>query len=273
LLSSVEVLPEQHGQLATLLHLPGALQLMSVRRGQHRRRCRSSFLSGTAGSEAAYRLPKESAAAFPALLRELGPGGAGATLGVAGYGLSEATLEQVFLRVSEAAGAAANAAAAGEEGRGTNGTLGRKKGDAAAAAPPPRDEFLLVHVPRSSYLKVRLAAVPVEGNHLPFLPLAGGLAWDPVGCSQKPGVHVCCRAFRVASQAASPPPTHTRPQGFRLWCQQLRALLAKRALCAVRDWWAAGVQVAVPALLVLLALWSNQLSAALPQQPPLPLDR
>jgi hypothetical protein len=33
------------------------------------------------------------------------------------------------------------------------------------------------------------------------------------------------------------------------------------------------VQVAVPALLVLLALWSNQLSAALPQQPPLPLDR
>jgi hypothetical protein len=31
--------------------------------------------------------------------------------------------------------------------------------------------------------------------------------------------------------------------------------------------------VAVPVLLVLLALWGNRISAALPQQPSLPLDR
>lgn len=32
-------------------------------------------------------------------------------------------------------------------------------------------------------------------------------------------------------------------QGWALWRQQLRALLAKRALCALRDAWAALVQV------------------------------
>ena len=112
-------------------------------------------------------------------------------------------------------------------------------------------------------------------------------------------------------------------QGWALWRQQLRALLAKRALCALRDAWAALVQVgsacpaaccaqavaaanqghlnvaahgtymplpsltkehllhslpaplqvAVPVLLVLLALWGGRASAAFPQQPPLLLDR
>lgn len=35
----------------------------------------------------------------------------------------------------------------------------------------------------------------------------------------------------------------------------------------------ASPQVAVPVLLVLLALWGGRASASLPQQPPLPLDR
>ena len=78
-------------------------------------------------------------------------------------------------------------------------------------------------------------------------------------------------------QPAAPQPCRRcprpRPQGWALWRQQVRALLVKRALCAARDWWAAAVQVAVPVALVALALWGNRVSAALPQQPPLPLDR
>lgn len=81
----------------------------------------------------------------------------------------------------------------------------------------------------------------------------------PRPLAQLPKIHMCLLASGV--------------QGWRLWLQQLRALLAKRALCAARDGWAALVQVAVPVLLVLLALWTNHISAALPQQPPLALDR
>ena len=82
------------------------------------------------------------------------------------------------------------------------------------------------------------------------------------------------RPLRNAAHLATPPTLPLAPlQGWALWRQQLRALLAKRALCAARDRWAALVQVAVPVALVFLALWSNQLSTALPQQPPLALDR
>lgn len=90
-------------------------------------------------------------------------------------------------------------------------------------------------------------------------------------------VHMCCG--RTGGQAPSPP--HHQPaflslpllQGCTLWRQQVYALLCKRALCAARDAWAALVQVAVPVLLVLLALWGNHVSTAFPQQPALPLDR
>ncbi|KAL4853959.1 ATP-binding cassette sub-family A member 3 [Chlorella vulgaris] len=187
-------------------------------------------LLAASGSEAVYRLPKESAATFPPLLRALeqergGGGGGGHGLGLAGYGLSETTLEEVFLRVSESAAAdvaaaaarAAAAAAALAAAADGGGGGGAKEGGLEAGGEGQereQDESEVTSLPRQYYLK-----------------------------------------------------------GWRLWLQQLRALLAKRALCAARDGWAALVQVAVPVLLVLLALWTNHISAALPQQPPLALDR
>ena len=135
----------------------------------------------TAGSEAAYRLTKEAAHAFPSLLRAL------QAAGQASYGLSETTLEDVFLRVSEAA-EAGSGGAAGSGGGGGGGATGdalaaaggaaATAGGAAAAAhvggaaagtqeggkppPPPqqqrppddRSEFVVVNLPRRCYLTV-----------------------------------------------------------------------------------------------------------------------
>lgn len=61
--------------------------------------------------------------------------------------------------------------------------------------------------------------------------------------------------------------------GAALWRSQFHGLFTKRALCARRDRIAALVQVVVPVLLVLLALWAGRAGAAAPQQPPLALDR
>jgi hypothetical protein len=128
----------------------------------------------TAGSEAVYRLPKESAATFPPLLRALeqqrggGSGGGGNGLGLAGYGLSETTLEEVFLRVSEsaaadvaaaaarAAAAAAALAAAADGGDGGGG--GAKEGGLEAGGEGQereQDESEVTSLPRQYYLKVR----------------------------------------------------------------------------------------------------------------------
>ena len=139
---------------------------------------------GGGGSEAAFGLPKECAAAFPPLLRALQQ--RGGELGVDSYGLSVTTLEEVFLRVSESAAAASAASAAaavaaaaaaaaaavaapGPVGPATA-TLGEQRGqhkeaevangsadgtaDGTAAAEVDRSEFVLVNLPRRCYLKV-----------------------------------------------------------------------------------------------------------------------
>lgn len=61
-----------------------------------------------AAREASFRLPKESSRAFPALLRALEA--QRRQLGVSSYGMSVTTLEEVFLRVSQAALVAEEAA-------------------------------------------------------------------------------------------------------------------------------------------------------------------
>lgn len=124
----------------------------------------------TAGSEAVYRLPKESAATFPPLLRALEQerGGGGNGLGLAGYGLSETTLEEVFLRVSESAAAdvaaaaaraaaAAAALAAAADGGGAGGGGAKEGGLEAGGEGQEReqDESQVTSLPRQYYLKVQ----------------------------------------------------------------------------------------------------------------------
>lgn len=114
-----------------------------------------------AAGEAAYRLPKEVASAFPPLLRQLEQDGA--QLGVGAYGLSETTLEEVFLRVSESAATPQDVtepAAARRPSGSKQQSAVAEAGSTAGAAPAvgegvggDRSEFVVVSLPRSSYLK------------------------------------------------------------------------------------------------------------------------
>lgn len=63
--------------------------------------------------------------------------------------------------------------------------------------------------------------------------------------------------------------THT----LTCWSHHFTALITKRALSARRDKSAALVQIVVPVLLVLLAVWASNADAALPRQPALVLER
>ena len=62
-------------------------------------------------------------------------------------------------------------------------------------------------------------------------------------------------------------------KGWRLYKQQLWALLVKRSCCARRDRLAVITQLAVPILLVLVALWAGKAYVNSPDDPPLILAR
>ncbi|KAG2483446.1 hypothetical protein HYH03_017700 [Edaphochlamys debaryana] len=186
----------------------------------------SAELLSAAGSEVVLRLPREAAAAFPPLLRELeGPLGRQG-LGVASYGLSLTTLEEVFLSITAAAEAAA---AAEQDGLG----------------PGPA------------------SAVPTSLG-------------TPPRRRSDPGSPAAAARISTSGGAASPPPPPPLPpplRGWRLYGQQLRALLAKRVLCARRDRLALVTQLAVPLALVALALYIGSLQVREPSEPPLELSR
>ncbi|GAB4821282.1 hypothetical protein N2152v2_008328 [Parachlorella kessleri] len=198
----------------------------------------AQLLTDSAG-EVAFRLPREASPCFPALLR--GVEARAGELGVRSYGMSVTTLEEVFLRVSESVleGGWKEDAAGSRRPPGANGAAGGEHTSvpAASAAQGPRE-------PGSAPLL--LDGELDDGPASESLSVADGL---PAGAL----LHV---------------PHLT---GWGLWLQQFRALFIKRLLCARRDRLAA--LVAVPILLVLVALWVRQLSARYPQQPPLALDR
>ena len=62
-------------------------------------------------------------------------------------------------------------------------------------------------------------------------------------------------------------------KGWHLYRQQLWALLVKRSCCARRDRLAVVTQLAVPILLVLVALWAGKAAINSPDDPPLVLAR
>lgn len=106
-----------------------------------------------AGGELAYRLPHEAASAFPPLLRQLQL--EGERLGVGPYGLAVTTLEEVFLKVSEAAALPAPGAPPGDGPA----APAAPKGGGGGGSPEEEEGLLLVHLPRSCYLRVSAAAL------------------------------------------------------------------------------------------------------------------
>ena len=62
-------------------------------------------------------------------------------------------------------------------------------------------------------------------------------------------------------------------QGGALFFQQTWAQLVKRSISAKRDYWALLNQLAVPILLVLVALLSGKSTSNFPQEPVLPINR
>lgn len=181
----------------------------------------AQLVSASAG-EVAIRLPKEAAAAFPALLRQLESHQQ--ELGAGSYGMSVTTLEEVFLRVS------GGALTAEQLEGGSRATSGREPG--------------------------------------PAHPTGGAESQQPQG--QASGA---ARREEDDCVVVVSIPSSCYLRGAALWWQQFRALFAKRALCAARDTTAALVQVAVPVLLVLVALWGGRAGARFPQQPALELSR
>ena len=196
------------------------------------------------------------------------------------------TLEEVFLRVSEQAHVDASAAPSPRQPSAQDADKG---GDAAAAAAvPDRSEFVVVNVPQASYLQV---------------PAAGG--------SEAAGGAQCGRQLVKPGLACAPPlplppaPSRATQSGGASW---RRSCGSACCACCATSWrrscrWGGGAvplglaperlprcpiklerqpplgttsrtpQIVVPVLLVLLALWAGQASAALPQQPPLALSR
>eukprot|EP00887_Chlorella_sp_A99_P005937 scaffold29.g5937.t1 len=194
----------------------------------------AQLLAASAG-DVSIRLPKEASAAFPSLLRRLEQ--QRQELGVGSHGLSVTTLEEVFLRVT--AGAAADAAATAG-GAAAGGTPARVDGGReCGAARGPASAAATAH---------------------------GAKGWQELVTQrrqQREDVDIIV--------ACAPPSLCLR--GLALWRQQCAALFAKRALSAMRDRTAALVQVLVPVLLVLLALWGGRTGARFEHQPPLELAR
>ncbi|GFR40553.1 hypothetical protein Agub_g1128 [Astrephomene gubernaculifera] len=208
----------------------------------------AAVLVSAAGAEVVVRLPREAGGAFPGLLRAL-DGPMGRQLGVASYGLSLTTLEEVFLAITAAADQQAAAEAA------------------TATATPTVTPTITPTVTSVATDAVQLttaaaAAATAAGSISPLSPPSAAAATPPSAPS--------------AATDPQPPPPLQPPQrlhGWRLYGQQLRALLTKRALCARRDRLAVVTQLLVPLALVYLALWISSLQVREPSEPPLRLSR
>ncbi|GBF94218.1 hypothetical protein Rsub_06488 [Raphidocelis subcapitata] len=197
-----------------------------------RRSVPGASLLSAAGAEAVVRLPREEVAGFPQMLRDLEA--ARATLGVAAYGLSVTTLEEVFLLLAgggspgggggspEGGGSSPGAAGGSPEDGG-----GSPKGDGKRAADGGGEGG---------------EEEEGDGVRVPLLTAGAGAG---------PG----------AARGGGPRADAPRLSGAALYWQQLKALIIKRALCASRDRLALVTQLAVPLLLVALALWAGSAPA------------
>ena len=62
-------------------------------------------------------------------------------------------------------------------------------------------------------------------------------------------------------------------QGWGLYFRQLRALFVKRALSARRDKWSVLLQLVIPILIVLVAIWTGKVSRLATDDPALAINR
>ena len=195
----------------------------------------------TASGEVSFRLPKECAAQFPALLRELQARGPG--LGASSYGLSETTLEEVFHAITS-------------EAASHQSLQGRIAGPAAAAGSAPQQQNSEQAEPLPPSLSLSLRSWQ-----------KGSYSSSPSLMSWQKGSY----SSNCAPASDGPAPRHL--VGAALTWQRLRALVGKRALLASRDRLAVLTQLLVPLLLVCLALWVQNLAVRSPAQPLLVLGR
>ena len=79
---------------------------------------------------------------------------------------------------------------------------------------------------------------------------------------------VCVNPINPCESAAGAP-----VKGWALTRQRLWALLVKRSCCARRDRLAVVTQLAVPILLVVVALWAGKAYVNSPDEPPLAINR
>lgn len=176
------------------------------------------------------------------MLRELAS--AQGSLGVASYGLSVTTLEEVFLRIS---------ADVSTENEST-----MKQPSA----------FSNVSTAPASNLSTQQAATPALNDASSRFNQN-----QTTQQQQHPGNGV----YAASDQHSTHPGQHSASDsllhGCALWFHQLKALVFKRMLCARRDRLAVLTQLLVPLLLVYIALWVSNLAVRSPEEVSLSVSR
>eukprot|EP00878_Enallax_costatus_P019215 GHUV01020268.1.p1 GENE.GHUV01020268.1~~GHUV01020268.1.p1 ORF type:complete len:1409 (+),score=442.81 GHUV01020268.1:441-4229(+) len=200
----------------------------------------SAVLLSAAGAEVSVRLPKEESAAFPAVLRSLDA--EADVLGVASYGLSVTTLEEVFLAIADQA-VSLHSKPAHLRNASTSSTLSTSSGVKA---------------------------------HDTTVPAVGAASTDATSAATE-----ASKASAGSSSVMNGAECSDDKQGDDdgllhggwLYWQQFQALFVKRMLCARRDRLAVITQLLVPMLLVLIAMAVSSLQTSHTQQPPLEMNR
>lgn len=227
-----------------------------------RRHVPEADLFSQAAAELLYRLPLSAASALPDLLRALGTAEARAGMGVASFGLSMTTLEEVFLKIArDGVGSStdASSASSGLLGLSTTAALGASLHSPLHRDGPTAPTDVVLDMTTTSHghdtsgkhadtttstapvaaadeLSAALDCRPEAGEDPSCPPLSEPSAGDP------PGKAVVAGDDSQAEQWQR-----------RLW-EQLRQLLWKRALVARRDLKGLCFQVLLPALLIALVL-------------------
>lgn len=225
----------------------------------------AAHLLGAAGAEVSFALPKEACRQFPALLRHLDA--SKQQLRIQTYGLSVTTLEECFLRITEAAGGAANG--------------GRPQGGGPLPAGPGAADQSAEPVAAAA-LQSLPPPPPGGKRRSPFAPLQSGSTTSAAAAAATEEANETASsaaggsgssAAAVSSGLCAGVPPYRELTGAALWGQQFRALVTKRALSARRDRLAVLTQLLVPLALVFISLWLSQLSISMTSEPPLPLSR
>ncbi|CAI8053623.1 ATP-binding cassette sub-family A member 3 [Geodia barretti] len=199
------------------------------------------------GAEVSYVLPLKSSQSFPHLFDTLEA--QKEQLGIAGFGISVTTMEEVFIKVGE----------------GTDETLDEriKRTGTTTDIPVSRSQS-----PSRSITHSIRPASPVQNE-----TLAQEVHQDGVDTTEQVPEVVIKGKSSVNSEVPPKPPTNFVPNsGAVLWCQQFYAMFLKRFYNSLRFWQAIITQLVLPLLFVLIAMiLAVTLPNANENDPPRPL--